>query len=164
MHHGSAAQGPKKRLGRFFCPGIASLVGSSGEFTRSATATTLFVNQNYLACMHRFDKERVSVTLQYIVHLLSSGGIEHALRGGKPSRCAVDDLHAVLAEYGQCFTLPPKHPKTYLTTGEGEPAELYADIRLCVDGAPSDLVLRCTLFAEQNAGHYAYRIDDLLAP
>jgi hypothetical protein len=114
--------------------------------------------------MHRFDQERVSATIQYIVHLLSNGGIEQALRDGKPSRCTVEDLNAVLAEHGQRITLPPKDPKTYLTPGEGKPAELYADIRLCVDGAPSDLVLRCTLFAEQNMDHYAYRVDDLLAP
>ena len=114
--------------------------------------------------MHRFDEGQVAATIQYIVHLLSSGGIEQALRSGKPSRCALEDLHAALAEYGQRITLPLKAPKTYLTFGEGEPAELYADIRLCVDEAPSDLVLRCTLFAEQNAGHYTYRIEDLLAP
>jgi hypothetical protein len=89
--------------------------------------------------MHRFDKEQVAATIQYIVHLLSNGGIEQALRSGKPSRCAVEDLHAVLAEHGQRITLSPKAPKTYLTIGEGEPAELYADIRLCVDEAPSDL-------------------------
>jgi hypothetical protein len=98
------------------------------------------------------------------VHLLSSGGLEQVLQGGKPSRCAIEDLNAVLAEHGQCFTLPTKAPKTYLTHGEGEPAELYADIRLCIDGAPSDLVLRCTLFAEHNTGHYAYRVGDLFAP
>ena len=113
--------------------------------------------------MHGFDKEQVSATIQHIVHLVSEG-IEQALRGGKPSRCAAEDLNAVLAEHGQRFTLPTKPPKTYLTYGEGEPAELYADIRLCIDGAPSELVLRCTLFAEENAGHYAYRIEDLLAP
>ncbi|MDF7815692.1 hypothetical protein [Hymenobacter sp. YC55] len=114
--------------------------------------------------MHRFDKERVSATIQYVMHLLSSGGLEQALRSGKPSRCAVGDLNAVLAEHGQHITLPPKGPQTYLTLGEGEPAELYADIRLCVDGAPSDLVLRCTLFAERNMGHYTYRVEELLAP
>jgi hypothetical protein len=114
--------------------------------------------------MHGFDKEQVSATIQHIVHLLSSGAVEQALQGGKPSRCAAEDLNAVLAEHGQRFTLPTKAPKTYLTRGEGEPAELYADIRMCVDGAPSELVLRCTLFDEQNAGHYAYRVEDLLAP
>jgi hypothetical protein len=51
-----------------------------------------------------------------------------------------------------------------LTRSAEAPAELFADIRLCVDEAPSDLVLRCTLFADQHADHYAYRIDDLLAP
>jgi hypothetical protein len=114
--------------------------------------------------MHRFDKELVSATIRHIVHMLSTEGIEPALRGGKPSRCASADLHAVLAEHGQRITLPHKASKTYLTPGEGEPAELYADIRLCVDGAPSDLYLRCTLFNEQQAGHYAYRVEDLLAP
>jgi len=122
------------------------------------------LNENYLACMHGFDKKQVSVTIQHIVHLLSSGGLEQVLQGGKPSRCATEDLNAVLVEHGQRFTLPAKAPKTYLTHGEGEPAKLYADIRLCVDGAPSDLVLRCTLFAEHTAGHYAYRVEDLLAP
>ena len=114
--------------------------------------------------MHGFDKKRVSATIRHIVHLASSGGIERALRGGKPSRCAADDLSAVLAEHGQRITLPPEGPKTYLTRGEGQPTELYADIRLCVDGTPSDLVLRCTLFPEPSAGHYACRIEDLLAP
>ena len=114
--------------------------------------------------MHGFDKAQVTATIQHIVHLLSSEGVEQALRGGKPSRCAVEDLNAVLAEHGQRFTLPAKAPKTYLTRGKEEPAELYADIRLCVDGAPSDLVLRCTIFTEQNAGYYAYRVEDLLAP
>jgi len=114
--------------------------------------------------MHGFDKERVSATVQHIVHLLSIGGVEQALQGGKTSRCAAEDLNAVLAEHGQRFTLPPKVPKTYLTRGKGEPTELYADIRLCVDGAPSELVLRCTLFGEQDEGHYAYRVEDLLAP
>ena len=52
---------------------------------------------------------------------------------------------AVLAEHGHRITLPAKTPKTYLPYGEGQPTELYADIRLCVDGASSDLVLRCTL-------------------
>jgi hypothetical protein len=98
------------------------------------------------------------------VHLVSSEGIEQALRRGKPSHCTSEDLHTVLAEHGQRITLPRKAPKTYLTLGEGNPAELYADIRLCVDEAPSDLVLRCTLFAEQHAGYYTYRIEDLLAP
>lgn len=114
--------------------------------------------------MNSFDQAQVATTIQYIVHLLSSGGIEQVLRSGKPSRCTLVDLHAVLAEHGQRFTLPRKAPKTYLTLGEGEPAELLADIRLCVDEAPSDLVLRCTLFAEQNASYYPYRIEDLLAP
>jgi hypothetical protein len=114
--------------------------------------------------MDSFDQGQVAATIQYIVYLLSSGGIEQALRSGKPSRCALEDLHAVLAEHGQRITLPRKAPTTYLTLGEGAPAELLADIRLCVDGAPSDLVLRCTLFTDQQAGHYAFRIDDLLAP
>jgi hypothetical protein len=114
--------------------------------------------------MHRFDKEQVAATIQYIVHLASNGGIEQALRSGKPSRCVVEDLQAVLAEHGQRITVSPNAPKAYLTLGEGEPAELHADIRLCVDEGPSDLVLRCTLFAEQNAGHYTYRVEDLLAP
>ncbi|MGY3088680.1 hypothetical protein ACVWYF_001720 [Hymenobacter sp. UYAg731] len=126
--------------------------------------TAVLLNQNYLAGMHRFDKELVWATIQHIVHLLSSGGIEQALRGGKASRCAVEDLNVVLAEHGQRITLPHKVPKAYLTLGEGKHAELFADIRLCVDGAPSDLVLRCTLFAEQSAGHYTYRVEDLLAP
>ena len=114
--------------------------------------------------MHSFDQEKVATTIQYIVYLLSSGGIEQALRRGKPSRCALEDLHAVLAEHGQRFTFPLTAPKTYLTRRAGAPAELLADIRLCVDEAPSDLVLRCTLFADQHADHYAYQIDDLLAP
>ena len=114
--------------------------------------------------MDSFNQGQVAATIQYIVTLLSSGGIEQALRRGKPSRCALEDLRAVLAEHGQRITLPRKAPKTYLTIGEGSPAELLADIRLCVDGVPSDLVLRCTLFADQHADHYAYRIDDLLAP
>lgn len=114
--------------------------------------------------MHGFDKKRVSVTIEHIVHLLSSGGIEQMLRDGKPSRCTAEDLNAVLAELGHRITLPAKAPKTYLTRGEGQPSELYADIRLCLDGAASDLVLRCTLFAEQNASLYAYRVEDLLAP
>ncbi|RZK15126.1 MAG: hypothetical protein EOO56_23525 [Hymenobacter sp.] len=114
--------------------------------------------------MHRFNKEQVAATIQYIVHLLSNGGIERALQNSKPSRCTIEDLNAVLAEHGQRITLSSKAPKTYLTLGEGEPAELYADIRLCVDEALSDLVLRCTLFTEQDAGHYAYRVEDLLAP
>jgi hypothetical protein len=114
--------------------------------------------------MREFDKKQVAATIQHIVHLLSSGGIEQALQNGKPSRCAVEDLNAVLAEHGQRVTLSPKPPKTYLTLGEGKPAELYADIRLCIDETPSDLILRCTLFAEQEAGHYTYRIEDLLAP
>ena len=50
--------------------------------------------------MHEFDKERVTATIHYIVHLLSSGGVEQVLRGGKPSRCAAEDLNAVLAEHG----------------------------------------------------------------
>jgi hypothetical protein len=114
--------------------------------------------------MSGFDKKRVAATIQHIVHLLSSGGIEQAIRNGKPSRCAVEDLNAVLAKHGQHITLSPKPPKTYLTLGDGKPAELYADIRLYIDETPSDLVLRCTLFPEQEAGHYAYRIEDLLAP
>jgi hypothetical protein len=114
--------------------------------------------------MPRFEKEQVAATIQYIVHLLSTGGLEQTLRNGKPSRCALEDLHAVLAEHGQRITFPRKAPKTYLTRGEGASAELHADIRLCVDEAPSDLVLRCTLFAEQHAGYYTYRIEDLLAP
>jgi hypothetical protein len=114
--------------------------------------------------MPRFDKEQVAATIQYIVHLVSIAGFEQALRRGKPSRCASEDLYAVLAEHGQRITLPRKAPKTYLTLGEGDPAELYADIRLCVDEAPSDLFLRCTLFAEQHAGYYTFRIEDLLAP
>lgn len=114
--------------------------------------------------MHGFNKAQVTATIQHIVHLLSSEGIEQALRGGKTSRCAVEDLNAVLVEHGQRFTLPTKAPKTYLTRGKGEPTELYADIRMCVDGYPSELVLRCTLFAEHNAGHYAYRVEDLLGP
>jgi hypothetical protein len=114
--------------------------------------------------MPRFDKEQVAATIQYIVHLLSTAGFEQALRRGKPSRCVLEDLYAVLAEHGQRITLPNKAPKAYLTLGEGEPAELHADIRLCVDEAPSDLVLRCTLFAEQHAGYYTYRLEDLLAP
>jgi hypothetical protein len=114
--------------------------------------------------MHGFDKEWVAATIQHIVHVASSGGVEQVLQGGKPSRCAAEDLNAVLAEHGQRITLPLKDSKTYLTRGEGEPAELYADIRLWVDGAPSDLVLRCTLFPEPGAGHYAYRVEDLLAP
>jgi len=114
--------------------------------------------------MHGFDKEQVAATILHIVHLVSRGGIEQVLRGGKPSRCTVEDLNAVLAEHGQGFTLPAKAPKAYLTRGEGEPAELFADIRMCVDGAASELVLRCTLFAEQSVGHYAYRVEDLLAP
>jgi hypothetical protein len=114
--------------------------------------------------MDSFDQAQVTATIQYIVSLLSSGGIEQVLRSGKSSRCTLEDLHAVLAEHGQRFTLPRKAPKTYLTLGEGKPAELYVDIRLCVDEAPSDLILRCTLFADQHADHYAYRLDDLLAP
>jgi len=114
--------------------------------------------------MHNFEKELVAATVEHVVRLLHAGGIEQALRHGKPSRCAVDDLHAVLAEHGQRITLSPTVPTTYLTLGDTEPAELYADIRLCVDEAPSDLILRCTLFAEQHAGYYAYRIEDLLAP
>lgn len=114
--------------------------------------------------MGGLDKDRVWATIQHIVHLASSGGIERVLRGGKPSRCGVEDLAAVLAEHGQRITLPPKAPKTYLTPGEGLLPELYADIRMYVDGAPSELVLRCTLFAEHHAEHYAYRVEDLLAP
>lgn len=114
--------------------------------------------------MGRFNKKQVAATIQHILHLLSSGGVDQALWSGKPSRCALEDLHAVLAEHGQRITLPRKSLKTYLTLGEGEPAALHADIRLCVDGAPSDLILRCNLFAEQHAGHYTYRIEDLLAP
>ncbi|WP_449404419.1 DUF7668 domain-containing protein [Hymenobacter terrestris] len=114
--------------------------------------------------MHGFDKRKVAATVQHIVHLASSGGIEQALQGSKPSRCAVEDLNVVLAEHGQRISLPPKAPKAYLTYSDGQPSELYADIRLCVDGAPSDLVLRCVLFAQEHAGHYAYRIEDLLAP
>lgn len=126
--------------------------------------TTVLTGSDYLACMDRFDKDQVAATSQYIVRLSSMGGIEQALRSGKPSRCAIEDLRTVLAEYGQRITISPKAPKTYLTRAEVKPAELYADIRLCVDEAPSDLVLRCTLFAEQNAGYYAYRVEDLLAP
>jgi hypothetical protein len=114
--------------------------------------------------MDSFDPGQVAATIQYIVYLLSSGGIEQALQSGKPSRCALEDLHAVLAEHGQRITLPRNAPTTYLTRSAGAPAELLADIRLCVDGAPSDLVLRCTLFADQHVGPYTYRLDDLLAP
>lgn len=114
--------------------------------------------------MHGFDKGQLLATIQHIVHLLSTGGVEQVLQGGKLSRCTAEDLNSVLAEHGQRFTLPATAPKTYLTRGEEEPAELYADIRMDVDGAPSELILRCTLFDEQNAGHYVYRVEDLLAP
>lgn len=114
--------------------------------------------------MASFQKAQIAATIYYMVQLVSTEGLEQLLRNGKPSRCAIEDLHMVLAEHGQRITLPAKLPKPYLTHGEGTPAELYADIRLWVDEAPSDLVLRCTLFAEQHAGHYAYRVEDLLAP
>jgi hypothetical protein len=117
------------------------------------------LSRDYLARMHGLDKEQVAATI-----LLSNEGIEEALQSGKPSRCTVEDLHAVLAEYGQHITSTSNASKNYPTLGQWEPSELYTDIRLCVDAAPSDLVLRCTFFAEQNAGYYAYRIEDLLAP
>jgi hypothetical protein len=114
--------------------------------------------------MHGFDKELVLATIQHIVHLSSTGGIEQVLQDSKPNRCTAEDLNAVLAEHGQCFTLPAKAPKIYLTRSKGEPAKLYADIRMDVDGTPSELVLRCTLLDEQKAGRYIYRVEDLLAP
>jgi hypothetical protein len=113
--------------------------------------------------MYRFDKKQVAATVDYIVYLLTQG-IEQALSQGKPSRCTVEDLRAVLAEHGHQITLAPKRPTTYLTRGDATPAELYADICLYVDEAPSALILRCTLFAEQHAGRYAYQVEDLLAP